>query len=206
MATLVLRLAAPLQSWGLSSRFGERDTAREPTKSGVIGLICAALGRDRDADIGDLAAMKFGVLVDRPGELLRDYHTALDVATANGSGRETVLTNRHYLADAAFWAGLEGDGPLLAECEQALGTPKWPIFLGRKACLPGERLRVNGSPFECALRPALISIAASSPTLHDQKRRLVLEDATGGSVRMDQPLATFAQRRFGPRRVREELL
>ena len=46
-ATLLLRLAGPMQSWGLESRFDQRDTGREPSKSGVLGLICAALGKPR---------------------------------------------------------------------------------------------------------------------------------------------------------------
>ena len=44
MATLLLRLAAPLQAWGADSKFETRKTGREPTKSGVIGLLAAALG------------------------------------------------------------------------------------------------------------------------------------------------------------------
>ena len=48
MATLLLRLAAPLQAWGADSKFETRKTAREPTKSGVIGLLAAALGLRRD--------------------------------------------------------------------------------------------------------------------------------------------------------------
>ena len=43
MATLLLRLAAPLQAWGADSKFETRKTAREPTKSGVIGLLAACL-------------------------------------------------------------------------------------------------------------------------------------------------------------------
>ena len=39
MATLLFRLQGPLQSWGISSHSTERDTAREPSKSGVIGLV-----------------------------------------------------------------------------------------------------------------------------------------------------------------------
>ena len=39
MATLLLRLAAPLQAWGSDSKFETRKTNREPTKSGVIGLL-----------------------------------------------------------------------------------------------------------------------------------------------------------------------
>ncbi|MDR2178064.1 MAG: type I-E CRISPR-associated protein Cas5/CasD [Treponema sp.] len=41
---LLLWLEAPLQSWGADSKFGRRDTLPFPTKSGILGLICAALG------------------------------------------------------------------------------------------------------------------------------------------------------------------
>ena len=53
MSVLLLRLAGPMQSWGVESRFTVRDTGLEPSKSGVVGLLCAALGRRRDADIAD---------------------------------------------------------------------------------------------------------------------------------------------------------
>ena len=43
MATLLLRLAAPLQAWGSSSKFNIRTTEREPTKSGVIGMIAVMI-------------------------------------------------------------------------------------------------------------------------------------------------------------------
>ena len=48
MSVLLMRLAGPMQSWGTQSRFGHRDTGTEPSKSGVIGLLCAALGWPRD--------------------------------------------------------------------------------------------------------------------------------------------------------------
>ena len=49
MSTLLLRLAGPMQSWGTDSKFDERRTGREPSKSGVIGLVAAALGIARAA-------------------------------------------------------------------------------------------------------------------------------------------------------------
>jgi CRISPR system Cascade subunit CasD len=136
-----------MQSWGLSSRFTERDTAREPTKSGVIGLLCAALGRPRTAPLDDLAALRLGVRVDKEGTVRRDFHTAgggtwlngdYGVAKASGAKGETVISNRYYLADAIFLTGLEGDGVLLASLDDALTHPVWPLFLGRKAFAPGE--------------------------------------------------------------------
>ena len=67
MATLLLRLAAPLQSWGADSKFETRKTNREPTKSGVIGLLAAALGLRRDdaAGIARLNGLHFAVLTGR---------------------------------------------------------------------------------------------------------------------------------------------
>lgn len=66
-AVLLARLAAPLQSWGIGSRFDRRDTQLHPTKSGYIGMIAAALGLDRTDDISHLTQLRFGVREDRPG-------------------------------------------------------------------------------------------------------------------------------------------
>ncbi|AYF78364.1 type I-E CRISPR-associated protein Cas5/CasD [Nocardia yunnanensis] len=84
-STLLIRLAGPLQAWGTLSKFKHRDTDPDrPTKSGVIGLLAAADGHDRsetDPDYPDalplktLAGLRFGVRADRPGVLVRDYHT-----------------------------------------------------------------------------------------------------------------------------------
>ena len=41
---LLLWLEAPLQSWGHDSKFGRRDTLNFPTKSGIMGIVCCALG------------------------------------------------------------------------------------------------------------------------------------------------------------------
>jgi CRISPR system Cascade subunit CasD len=49
-AYLALLLDAPLQSWGFASRFQRRTTGLHPTKSGVIGLICAAMGLPKGSD------------------------------------------------------------------------------------------------------------------------------------------------------------
>lgn len=41
---ILLWLESPLQSWGADSKFGRRDTLPFPTKSGIMGLVCCALG------------------------------------------------------------------------------------------------------------------------------------------------------------------
>lgn len=121
MAVLLLKLAGPLQSWGSSSRFTERGTEHEPTKSGVVGLLAAALGRYRTDPVDDLAALHFGVRIDQPGTFLSDFQTEhkrkWDSQSARWvSGDALPLTHRHYLADAVFVAAFEGDLGLLQRC------------------------------------------------------------------------------------------
>ena len=86
---ILLWFEAPLQSWGSDSKFGRRDTLAFPTKSGVLGLVCSALGaggaqRDLLAEFAPLhqTAISFArckqkedkvVKQDRE-PLLRDFH------------------------------------------------------------------------------------------------------------------------------------
>src|SRR5208283_2935738 len=109
MSVLLLRLAGPMQSWGTQSRFSHRDTGLEPSRSGVIGLLCAALGRPRDHSLGDFLPLKMAVRADREGRLMRDYHTAQNVRRADTTKtpQDTVLSERFYLADAVFLVGLK---------------------------------------------------------------------------------------------------
>lgn len=208
MPTLLLRLAGPMQSWGTTSRFDERDTQLEPSKSGVLGLVCAALGRDRTEPVADLAALRMGVRVDREGILMRDYQTATGVMIATGKadlGR-TVVSPRYYLADAAFLVGLEGaDRNLLETIQQALRAPIWPLSLGRKSFPPSQPVWLAEGVHQSDLETAL----SQAPVIAEPQRehvghglRLMLEHASEGAVRVDQPLAPFAERRFGPRFVR----
>lgn len=131
MSTLLLRLAAPLQSWGVASKFDTRDTAREPTKSGVIGMLAAALGRRRTESLDDLQGIRFGVRIDQPGTLMRDFHTAR-LKEQNAP----FVTHRYYLADAVFLVGLEAEDCILHELASALQNPVYPLFLGRRSCPP----------------------------------------------------------------------
>jgi CRISPR system Cascade subunit CasD len=204
MNTLLLRLSGAMQSWGVQSRFGVRDTGLEPSKSGVLGLVCAAMGIERanDAAVAELSQLKMGVRVDREGQLRVDYHTAKDVLKAGGGIKDTELSNRYYLADALFLVGLEGDDlALLERIHAALRNPVWPLFLGRKAFVPGETIWLNdglkvGIPLERALKEYRYLSERTTP----ERLRLILEDLNGTTVRADQPLS-FLTRRFAPRRL-----
>lgn len=213
MNVLLLRLCGPMQSWGVQSRFTVRDTGLEPSKSGVVGLLCAALGRRRDEPVADLAALTMGVRVDQEGEMARDYQTAGKGGILKASGqverKNLVVSTRYYLADARFLVGLEGDDlDLLARLHAALRDPVWPLYLGRKAFVPGEPVWLeDGLLPDTGLRTALETYPWLGP--EDKKPeaqvRLVLEDRNGPEVRPDQPLS-FAERRFAPRRVRTEFI
>lgn len=209
MATLLLRLQGPMQSWGTTSRFDERDTQLEPSKSGVLGLVCAALGRDRSEPVDDLAALRMGVRVEREGVPMRDYQTATGVLIAS-SGKpdleRTVVSPRYYLSDAVFLVGLEGDRALLVAVHDALARPVWPLALGRKSFVPSLPVYLPDALLEQSLETALQTwpclISGEAP---QAPRRVLLEHPSEGGVRLDQPVAPFAERRFGPRFVKSEL-
>lgn len=226
-ATLLLRLAGPMQSWGLQSRFTIRDTAREPTKSGVVGLLCAALDRSRDEPVDDLAALRMGVRVDVEGILAREYQTvgggtwpgrnAYGVATVGEKRLDPQVTVRYYLAQAVFLVGLEGDPALLERLAAALERPVWPLYLGRKSYLPSEPILYPNEPLRFApLEEALRSIPwPVSDTVPRRLReqpppvvRIVLEEpdlARAERAQLDQPVgAAFRDRRFTLRGVRTE--
>lgn len=132
MSVLLLRLAGPLQAWGSRSRFARRDTEIAPTKSGVIGLLAAAKGVRRTEPLTDLFGLEFGVRLDQPGQILRDFQTARSL-----DGRVSApLTYRFYLSDAAFLAAVSGDPELLYGLAEALDRPQFPLYLGRRSCPP----------------------------------------------------------------------
>jgi CRISPR system Cascade subunit CasD len=205
MNTLLLRLAAPLQAWGSDAKFDRRGTERAPTKSGVIGLVAAALGRRRNESVEDLCALRFGVRVDQEGSLLRDYHTAK-------SAKAAYVTNRYYLEDAVFLVGLEGEEALLARVEHALRHPAFPLFLGRRSCPPEGRLSLGirmGRPLLQSLREEP-RLTTGRHGQGEMPLRIIM-DGDGGALntyfQRDLPLS-FDQthRQFGFRRVSEQVI
>jgi len=215
MPTLLLRLVGPMQSWGTTSRFDQRDTGKEPSKSGVIGLLAAAMGIDRKnwIDLEPLTRLTMGIRHDRPGIPKRDYQTAQHIISADSSKiHETAVTTRDYLADAAFLVGLEcNDRFLLERIYAALQNPVWTLALGRKSYVPSEPIWIENGLQDMPLREALAKWPWISSTRKWEKppeQLLVSLESDDGSgvLKMDQPLSSFAERRFGTRFVRSELI
>ena len=223
MAVVYIRLAGPMQSWGTQSRFTHRDTGLEPSKSGVVGLLCAALGKPRDEtyrpdlpSLRELADLKMGIRVDRQGTMGRDYHTAggthrsddeYGVPTSDGRQSRAITSERFYLADAVFLVALQGDESLLSTIHAALDRPVWQLYLGRKAFVPdppvylhdGYRPQLNDLEGALRLYPCL----RQGRRQDDGKLRTEIEVTFGHGeqVKHDQPVS-FSERLFSLRHVK----
>lgn len=197
MSTLLLRFKAPMMSWGRQSRFTIRDTGSEPTKSAVIGLLCAALGRSREEPIADLAALRMGVRVDCEGVILQDYHTIQDAVRSSGARNDDgVISIRHYVADGDYLIGLEGESALLEVLESALEKPVWSLYFGRKSFVPSVPVLVGRR------ESGLVDALRTEPLRYPRSRvRFVLDDPEGNDIRQDVPL-DWSRRRFGSRAVK----
>ena len=232
-AVLLLRLAAPMQSWGDRSAFNRRETRPEPTKSGMVGLLAAALGRHRGADLDDLAGLRCGVRVDQPGTVLRDYHTAGDYrgvpllqagVSAKGVQKYTAppktthVTHRFYLQDAVFVAGLAGERDFLTELARALRRPAFPLALGRRSCPPTQPLVLGVHDGDLGAVLARQPWQAAEHARRAYRRRhavppgsvdlpATLDDEHGTDLAHDLPLSFEPRdRRYSTRRIRHTWL
>lgn len=212
MSTLVLNLVGP-QSWGISSHFKRRETGSEPSKSGVFGLIEAAMGLDRGETYPSLDKLYFGVRVDRPGQLEVDFQTAESVAMAKGSGHKNEILQKFYLADAHFMVALEGDRAVLETIQEALLSPRRPVYLGRRAFSPICPIILPDSLQQAPLEAVLATYPWCASHIFSwnfrsvgESLRVVIDDANGYEVRHDVRLGPPARHEFTQRRVRTYLV
>lgn len=233
MKHLALYLRAPLQSWGASSKFGDRGTLDAPTRSGLLGLLAAACGVDKNDEARDrewlarAAKLSVAVLAFRRGDRMPDYHTVgarydrddpwqkrMIPTTPDGKPRGTDLTHRNYLADSVFGAVLSGDDALVDEMAAGLVDPVWGIWLGRKSCIPTEPIFAGVFESEDAARNALAGRLRGSlergggKVAGDDSTDVafsVLEARAGeeDETLLDIPVS-FGRREFHARRVRRE--
>lgn len=220
MSTVVLRLIGPLQSWGVQSRFGIRDTQMEPSKSGVIGIVAAAFGMPRTDDgmVARLTRCQMVVRVDQEGRRMRDYHVTgggtfrgekYGVMKSDGD-HKTVLSDRYYLMNAAFHVALTYDDDGFArEIAQALLAPVFPLALGRRSCPPtvpiGYPEPVSLAAYDALFRIPLF-VGNERPHSLSENVRLVVECGMqqGKSV-PDVPLSFEPQHRaYGIRYTKNE--
>ncbi|MDR7301413.1 type I-E CRISPR-associated protein Cas5/CasD [Haloactinomyces albus] len=172
MTVVALRLAGPLQSWGSRSRFVRRETETAPTKSGVLGLVAAARGMRRSDPLEGLLGLRFGVRLDQPGQLVRDFQTAQRPKREKDgttSWSSLPLSHRYYVSDAVYLAVLEGDRELAEGIDEAVRSPEFPLYLGRRSCPPAGPVAVGVS--ENDLEGALASLPWMAGTRQQRRHR-----------------------------------
>ena len=188
MTFLVFQLYGDMASWGDIAVGEQRPSHAYPTKSAILGLLCAAQGitRDEDAAMAQLnAEVKMAIQVFHRGHFLTDYHTiqaapqvALkkqkaytrkeELAALSQSARSgTILSSREYRMEAYYRVALHADRDVLNALEAALKEPVFVPYLGRKACplaLPLYPQLVAEDLFESAFDSyASGSLRASEP-------------------------------------------
>ena len=230
MKYLALYLRAPLQSWGASSKFGDRGTLDAPTRSGLLGLLAAACGIDKNDEARDrewlarAAKLSLSVLAFRRCDRMADYHTVgarydkddpwqkrMIPVTSDGKPRGTDLTHRDYLTDSVFGAVLSGDDGLVAEMAEGLANPVWGVWLGRKNCIPTEPILAGVFDSDDAAKDALVARLRGSRARGDgtvagkdgDGVAFAIMEAEAGNAEetvLDIPVS-FARREFHARRI-----
>lgn len=214
-AILLLQLRGPLQSWGSSSKWDYRNTDAYPTKSGIVGMIGCACGIERgQAALAEISSkMTLAIRADRPGSLLTDFHTIMpgniEIKKADGGIRtETIVSRRQYLCDACFLAALTSDVATLESWERAFCHPVWPVYLGRKSCVPTVPVCIgitwDYASLEEVMEKYPCLIDENNSTGEKNKGRLgYLMDCQDGGYFVGDELVDSVNRVFGIRQVRQ---
>lgn len=182
MKVLVLRLDAPLVSFGAPMIDQNGVVQIFPTLSLLTGMLANALGWNHH-EVTKLTSLqnrlRFAARIDRRGEALIDYQiadlgqpwmnpenagwtTRGEIAERGGaSGQALHIRYRHYRADSVHTVTLTLAGeesPTIEEVAQALIEPARPLFIGRKCCLPASRLLLDTTE-----APSLLAALAGIP-------------------------------------------
>jgi len=210
--TLFLRLEGPLQSWGERAKWDMRDTALEPTKSGVVGLLACALGWNTDEALRSLSQqIRVGVRCDRPGSMLVDYHTIVSGIMSEGKIKrnakgepETSISQRAYLCDASFLVAVQAEPELIDRLAWAIQDPFWTLYLGRKSCPPScPPYEGTGEYLNLAMALADWPWYQWNVDPHTVQSRAVLEHPTPTGMRRRDEIYARSRRVYGARYVNE---
>lgn len=154
---LIMWFTGTVQSWGYDSRFDTRRTLDFPTRSGITGILLAALGASgtQETLLAELAEYPLTVYSfdDENNLSMTDFHMVgngygdswwekmmspktSDGATPVGGGAK--LTYRQYLLDRCFGAVWQMPEAVCEKFAAALQQPVYSLYLGRKCCIPSE--------------------------------------------------------------------
>lgn len=220
MKTVVMRLEGPLQSWGIESKGAARGTLDFPSRSGVMGMILAAmgLGGSQEEMLERLSPGRMDVISwHRPGRQMKEMTDFQTVGTCydgkdpwqslmiprkrDGKASSTAakIIRRHILQDATFTVLLEVDDGIADDVATALSYPAWPLFLGRAAYIPSQFIYAGTSD---SIKDAEI-LAEKVMEGYDKDTIVREEDGCtpGAIVLTDVPLSFGKTRRYCTRYV-----
>ncbi len=191
---LLFQLYGPLAAWGETAVGEMRPSGAWPGKSAIVGLLGAALGlrREEESSHRELSeCYGLAVCVESPGELLRDYHTSQVPPERRGrvyrtrldelksDSLHTILSQRDYRMDAlyrvALWCRSDVAPHSMESLRDALRTPVFSLYLGRKSCppsLPLQAQTVEADSLFAAFEKSRFSDDALLQTLPNCKERL----------------------------------
>ena len=200
MRHLIMRLEAPLMSFGGETIDSLGITRRFPPASMLTGLLANALGwrrveARRHQDLQD--RLVFAARIDRepPGRLrMTDFQSAAINNTEQswttrgkpegraGGTYQNHLRWRDYFADMRVIVALRlepvGQAPTLDDLANALQEPVRPLFIGRKPALPSAPLFGRFSDGHTALA-ALLSVPLSEDRISPDRIGLLWPDGEG---------------------------
>ena len=208
---------APMVSFGVDSKFDQRDTLTFPSRSVVTGLIAAAMGIPRGdsvrlAELAELAVVSI-VFPNAPGSIEEDYHTIgggypdslkkqFSPSSAEGKSRGTVETHRYYLTGSRSAAIVSGKSEQIARIASAMRDPVWGGWIGRKCCIPATPVFQGVFQTEDEALKQLRTLAG----LDDGEKPRVFRECSPtdpeAALYPDIPV-DFDSREFAPRAVKE---
>ncbi len=194
MRHLIIRLESPLMAFGGETIDNLGVIRPFPALSMLTGMFANALGlrrveRERHQRLQD--RIVFAARIDREpagGLHITDFQTArlgardqgwttrgVPEGRAGGAGTYNAshLRFRDYFADMRVTVALRlepsEDAPTLDDLADALDEPRRPLFIGRKPCLPSDRLCGDFQEGDTAL-DALLQVPLSEPRAEEDSR------------------------------------
>lgn len=172
MDVIILRLDAPLISFGAPIIDRHGKVQAYPALSMITGMLGNALGYDH-SEHRKLSALqnriRYASRQDRAGQEIQDYQTVdlsqdfmidsnawttqgwLDKRKGGSASKGTHIRLRDYRADSILTVALTlqpvDESPTLDDLKNALLYPERPLFIGRKTCLPASPLFVEKIEF-----------------------------------------------------------
>jgi CRISPR system Cascade subunit CasD len=213
---LLFRLCGPMAAWGGMAVGEYRPAESHPSRSAVFGLVAAALGirREETALLKHLQeGYQMAALVNAPGNLIRDYHTtqvpsettkkqAWPFATRREEvsvprdDLNTILSTREYFCDTLYticlWLAHDAPPYPLSALAEALRSPKFVPYLGRKSCpvcLPLQPQVVHAESLREAMEAAVFRDQEILKSLQREGKGMLFwegEDETGFEVKSRQ--------------------